>query len=79
MDSNKEPRPRDLKTDLDSSCRHHWYIQPAIGPISEGMCQNCRQVRAFKNSIDYENDGTVRSKPSRSKVRGPMEALEGEV
>jgi hypothetical protein len=35
-------------------CRHHWMIQPATGPVSDGICQNCGDVQQFFNSIDYE-------------------------
>ena len=33
-------------------CRHHWAIQPAAGPVSEGVCLLCGEVREFKNYVD---------------------------
>ncbi|MCH8282764.1 MAG: hypothetical protein J4N89_07210 [Chloroflexi bacterium] len=32
-------------------CRHHWIIEAANGPISQGECQNCHEIREFSNSI----------------------------
>ena len=32
-------------------CRHHWIIEPAEGPVSQGVCQNCHEAREFLNSI----------------------------
>jgi len=74
MVSDKEPRPKPLATESVSSCRHHWIIEPATGPISEGKCQNCGEVREFNNSIDYEKDWPVRNEKARSRARAPREA-----
>ncbi len=51
-----------------TGCRHHWIIEPAENPLSQGVCRNCREVRAFKNFMDEaswkgdagERDGDVR-------------------
>jgi len=32
-------------------CIHHWIIETACGPISEGVCQNCNKKKSFSNSI----------------------------
>ena len=38
-------------------CAHHWIIEPANGPVSQGQCQNCLEVRDFKNFVDaYHQD-----------------------
>lgn len=34
------------------TCRHHWVIQPANGPFSQGVCQTCGEVREFKNFVE---------------------------
>ncbi len=34
-----------------SPCRHYWVIQPAVGPLSLGVCQVCGENREFHNSI----------------------------
>ncbi len=33
-------------------CAHYWVIEPANGPVSQGACQVCGEVRGFKNFID---------------------------
>lgn len=43
-------------------CRHHWVIQPATGPVSQGVCQTCGEVREFKNYIEASSWGD--DKPS---------------
>ena len=35
-----------------STCRHHWVIQPADGPVSNGSCQVCGETRDFKNYVE---------------------------
>lgn len=35
-------------------CCHHWAIEPANGPFSQGVCHNCQEVREFKNSIEWQ-------------------------
>lgn len=44
--SISSPTEQSLQT-----CRHHWVIQPAAGPVSPGVCQTCDEVRGFKNYI----------------------------
>ena len=39
------------------ACAHYWVIEPANGPVSQGQCQNCFEVRDFKNFVDsYHHD-----------------------
>ena len=33
------------------TCCHHWDIQPANGPTSEGVCRRCKEKRTFLNSV----------------------------
>ncbi len=38
-------------------CAHYWVIEPANGPVSPGQCQNCLEIREFKNFVDsYHQD-----------------------
>ncbi len=38
-------------------CAHYWVIEPANGPVSQGACQVCGEVRGFKNFIEsWESD-----------------------
>jgi hypothetical protein len=43
-------------------CRHHWVIQPATGPISPGVCQNCGETREFKNYVEASTWGEDKSR-----------------
>ena len=36
----------------DTACRHHWVIEAPTGPVSRGTCQQCGNVREFKNYIE---------------------------
>ena len=41
-------------------CAHYWIIESANGPVSQGACQVCGEVRGFKNFIeswDSDSDG----------------------
>ncbi len=58
MVEKNEPISASVETEPVSRCCHHWNIQPAVGPVSEGMCQNCGEVREFKNSIAYESNSS---------------------
>ena len=45
----------------EESCSHYWLIESPNGPTSTGECQNCGEVREFKNSIQitsWESDGS---------------------
>ena len=43
-----------------STCRHHWVIQPADGPVSNGSCQVCGETRDFKNYVESATWGDSR-------------------
>lgn len=52
------------------ACRHHWVIQPAMGPVSEGFCQVCGELREFKNYVESSSWGE--EKPVlRSSAKSP--------
>ena len=34
-------------------CTHHWAIEAANGPLSEGACQRCGEERRFSNSTEF--------------------------
>ena len=40
-----------VEISADFQCRHHWIIEAAEGPLSQGVCQNCHEVKEFQNSI----------------------------
>ena len=41
-------------------CCHHWVIQPADGPVSNGLCQVCGETREFKNYVESATWGDSR-------------------
>ena len=43
-----------------AQCRHHWVIQPATGPVSQGVCQACGEVQDFKNYVESASWGDTR-------------------
>ena len=42
------------------ACCHHWAIQPATGPLSQGVCRICGEVREFKNYVEAATWGDSR-------------------
>ena len=47
--------------ETSSGCCHHWVIQPADGPISNGSCQVCGETREFKNYVEAATWGDSRT------------------
>ncbi len=46
-----------LEEQTEPTCRHHWVIEPANGPVSWGECQICHEGKEFQNSIaDMDRD-----------------------
>lgn len=45
----------------EQKCQHYWVIQPADGPISQGMCRNCGESREFKNYVEASTWGEDKS------------------
>ena len=37
-----------------SECCHHWVIEAAGGPLSEGICQKCGEAKTFTNYIEQD-------------------------
>ncbi len=35
-------------------CAHHWVIDAASGPVSQGTCRVCGESREFKNSAETD-------------------------
>ena len=48
---------------VPATCAHHWVIQPANGPESQGECQRCGAVRRFKNYVEGGRWGDSRLNP----------------
>lgn len=69
------PIPRMMATLSEfvrTQCTHHWVIEAASGPLSEGVCQRCGEERGFRNSAE----ATIWLNPARSAsnhVKGSQE------
>ena len=50
-----------IEEKVEITCQHHWVIQPATGPISPGVCQNCGETREFKNYVEASTWGDDKS------------------
>ena len=60
-------------------CRHHWVIQPADGPVSNGSCQICGENRKFKNYVESATwgDSRIGSKNSSAIVESTSDDEDG--
>lgn len=56
-----------LQSFIASNCAHHWVIDRANGPVSEGVCQRCEEKREFSNSAEPASLWTA---SQRDKTRG---------
>ncbi len=59
-------------------CLHHWVIEPADGPTSEGVCQKCAEVKTFANYVAQntwynQSDPTPSASPGRDLKRSRSE------
>ena len=55
-------------------CCHHWVIQPADGPVSNGACQICGESREFKNYVESATWGDSRIASKNSSVPAGVES-----
>jgi len=39
------------------ACKHHWVIEAANGPVSNGKCRLCGEVKEFSNSTEIRSAG----------------------
>ncbi len=63
-------------------CLHHWVIEPAEGPTSEGVCQKCAEVKTFANYVEqntWSNQGnpTTSASQVRDRTRPEGQAEDG--
>ena len=53
----EETAPVLVETEPLTQCQHYWIIEPANGPVSQGVCQNCQEVKEFQNTVfEMERD-----------------------
>ena len=58
--TQQESTPQAPTDATTATCTHHWTIQPATGPVSQGVCRLCGEVREFKNYVEAATWGDSR-------------------
>ena len=58
--AQQESPPSTAQNTETAVCCHNWAIQPATGPLSEGVCRICGEVREFKNYVEAATWGDSR-------------------
>ncbi len=48
---------------IANNCAHHWVIDRANGPVSDGVCQRCGERRQFTNSAEPSSMWTTSHRP----------------
>ena len=56
-------------------CAHHWVIQPAMGPSSQGVCQICGESKDFQNYVEAASWGDSRHTDRSSEASKEAMAL----
>ena len=57
-----------------AACRHHWVIQSADGPVSNGSCQVCGETREFKNYVESATWADSRTTSKRASSSDTVES-----
>ena len=68
------PEVEDNAAAAVAECRHHWVIQPADGPVSNGACQICGENREFKNYVESATWGDSRIASKNSSASATVES-----
>lgn len=58
------------------TCRHHWIIEPAVGPVSKGVCRKCGVHKEFKNYLE-ETPWREWTSPAKGGVDEVLASIEG--
>jgi hypothetical protein len=66
---------QEAQTPVAQTCRHHWMIQTADGPVSLGVCRFCFEARDFRNSVD---DWMTNNTSKTSKVNRGRDTLDAD-
>ncbi len=56
-----------------TQCAHHWVVETATGPVSQGKCQLCGAEREFNNSggfivTNWNSDPMISRAPQPEKA-----------
>ena len=45
--------PEQLEKQTETTCVHHWVIEPPEGPFSKGKCLRCGEEKEFQNYFPH--------------------------
>ncbi len=48
------------------TCIHYWIIDPPYGPVSDGVCRKCGDVKQFQNYLPRSTWDTEQKDESKS-------------
>ena len=68
------PEVEDTSAATTPVCCHHWVIQPADGPVSNGVCQVCGENKEFKNYVESATWGDSRITNKNSSASAGVES-----
>lgn len=68
------PEVENIAAATTAVCRHHWVIQPADGPVSNGSCRICGETREFKNYVESASWGDSRISNKNSSASAGVES-----
>jgi hypothetical protein len=68
------PEVENTAAEATAECCHHWVIQPADGPVSNGSCQVCGESREFKNYVESATWGDSRTTAKGSSASATTES-----
>ena len=76
------PASGEKEAEVTTTCRHHWIIEVPVGPVSRGVCQQCSEVREFKNYIESapwgEDASGTQAAPRDSGDSSPNDSDDGD-
>ena len=65
----------EIEVENIQGCAHHWVIQPAMGPSSQGVCQICGESKDFQNYVEAASWGDSRHSDRSSEASKEAMAL----
>ncbi len=54
------------KLDEVVACPHHWIIETPEGPVSQGRCRLCGEVKEFSNSVETWGGWSLKNGEARN-------------
>ncbi|MDA1129081.1 MAG: hypothetical protein O2913_10345 [Chloroflexi bacterium] len=74
VENLEENKTESIAEESVVTCCHHWVIQPADGPVSNGSCQVCGEIREFTNYVESATWGDSRTTGKSSSASASTES-----